>query len=219
MTVVHDGIDTSVFRPVISRKQKRKPGKTGVAIGITGRVEHRRKGQDLFIEAARIASQKRNDLRFLIVGDEREGMEKEELKLHSMVKDYGLEKIVEFRGSVVPEKMPPLMNEIDIHVVCSKQPEGLSIVLLEAMACGKAVISFAEGGPLDILVNGVNGLLVSPRDTQKLAEAIVALANDSKLRSTLGAEARRTVVGRFRAEKTAGRVEEIYRKIVRECRL
>jgi glycosyltransferase involved in cell wall biosynthesis len=135
------------------------------------------------------------------------------------VKDYGLEKIVEFRGSVVPEKMPPLMNEIDIHVVCSKQPEGLSIVLLEAMACGKAVISFAEGGPLDILVNGVNGLLVSPRDTQKLAEAIVALANDSKLRSTLGAEARRTVVGRFRAEKTAGRVEEIYRKIVRECRL
>ncbi len=218
VVIVHDGVDTELFRPTTKRTSSRRKDKP-ITFGIVGRLEHRRKGQDLFIEAAIIALKKRSDLEFVIVGHEREGMEDEEQKLQDIVASYGHEKKILFRGFVPPEQMPSLMNELDVIVLCSKQPEGLAIVLLEAMACGKPVISFAEGGPLDVVQDGVNGLLVPPRDIEKLAEAMLRLASDGKLRARLGEAGRKTVEERFRSGLTADRVESVYRTVLRERRL
>jgi len=218
VVIVHDGADTARFRPAKSRTASSREDKS-ITFGIVGRLEHRRKGQDLFIEAANNALKKRPDLEFIIVGHEREGMEKEEQKLHELVASYGLEKKIHFRGFVAPGQMPSAMNELDVLVLCSKQPEGLAIVLLEAMASGKAVVSFAEGGPLDILEDGINGLLVPPRDIEKLADAMVKLASDGKLRARLGTAGRKTVDERFRSEMTASRIESVYKTVLSERRL
>lgn len=111
--------------------------------------------------------------------------------------------------------MQKLMQALDVLVLCSKQPEGLGVVLLEAMACEKVVISFAEGGPLDVIVDHVNGLLVPPHNVQKLAEAILEVAENHKLRKSLGIEGRRTVESSFRNEMTAEEIERVYKQVVR----
>jgi glycosyltransferase involved in cell wall biosynthesis len=206
--VIHDGIDTQLFRPQrVSRPKK------VITIGIVGRLEHRRKGQDTFIEAARIALESRKDLLFVIVGHEREDIADRERSLHETVQRHGLTKKIEFRGLVPREQMVRVMQELDVLVLCSKQPEGLGIVLLEAMACGKAVISFAEGGPLDVIKDHVNGLLVPPQNVQKLAEAILEVAENHKLRKSLGVEGGKTVERSFRSEMMAKEIERVYSQI------
>jgi glycosyltransferase involved in cell wall biosynthesis len=210
VVVVHDGIDTLLFRPAPSAR-----GKKDVRIGIIGRLEHRRKGQDTFIEAARIALETRNELQFVIVGHEREDIDNREQSLRETVLRYGLSEKIRFRGLVQRDQMVAAMQELDVLVLCSKQPEGLGIVLLEAMACGKSVISFAEGGPLDIIQDHVNGLLVPPQNVEKLAEAMLELARDLKLRKSLGVEGRKTVENSFGREKTAREMEKLYREITR----
>jgi glycosyltransferase involved in cell wall biosynthesis len=215
VVVIHDGVDTNVFHPITGRTRRTSRPRTTTTVGIVGRLDHRRKGQDLFIEAARIASESRQDLRFIIVGHEREGVEEREEILYEMVRDGKLEQKMEFRGFVPREQMSQLMNELDVLVLCSKRPKGLGIVLLEAMACGKAVISFAEGGPLDIIEDRWNGLLTKPQDPRQLAEAILELANDPKLRKALGSEGRKMVEGSFGNDQTVQRMAELYRTIMK----
>ncbi len=209
--VIHDGIDTQLFHPLSRKKSKKK-----ITVGIVGRLEHRRKGQDTFIEAARIALETRKNLHFIIVGHEREDLAPQEQKLHETVQRHGLTDKIEFRGLVPREKMPELMQELDLLVLCSKQPEGLGIVLLEAMASGTAVISYAEGGPLDIIQDRVNGLLVPAQNTRGLADAMLELAGNARLRKSLGVEGRKTVVSSFRNEMTARAIEQVYSQI-RKC--
>ncbi|TSA15785.1 glycosyltransferase, partial [bacterium] len=126
---------------------------------------------------------------------------------------HGLTEKIEFRGLVPHEQMPEVMKALDVLVLCSKQPEGLGIVLLEAMACRKAVIAFAEGGPLDIIKDRVNGLLVPAQNTRGLAEAMLELAGNARLRRSLGVEGRKTVESSFRNELTAIEIERVYKQI------
>lgn len=206
--VIHDGIDTQLFQP-----QRTSRPKKVTTFGIIGRLEHRRKGQDAFIEAARIALESRKDLQFVIVGHEREEIPDQEQSLHETIRLHGLTEKIEFRGLVPHEQMPEVMKALDVLVLCSKQPEGLGIVLLEAMACRKAVIAFAEGGPLDIIKDRVNGLLVPAQNTRGLAEAMLELAGNARLRRSLGVEGRKTVESSFRNELTAIEIERVYKQI------
>jgi glycosyltransferase involved in cell wall biosynthesis len=82
------------------------------------------------------------------------------------------------------------------------------------MACGKPVIAFSEGGPLDILEDHTNGLLVPPRDVARLAEAILELADKPKLRKELGANGRKRVETSFRSELTSEKIAELYREVL-----
>ncbi len=208
--VIHDGVDTSVFRPKRSASKQDARRKRSLVIGTVGRVEHRRKGQDIFIEAARVALKTRKELRFVIVGHEREEFGERERALHQMVERYGLTDKIQFRGFVPREKMVDVMNELDVLVLCSKQPEGLGLVLLEAMACGKPVIAPAEGGPLDIIENGSNGILIPARDPERLAEAILYLAEHPDERKKLGKSGRKRVESSFRIEDTASKLASLY---------
>ena len=71
--------------------------------------------------------------------------------------------------------------------------EGLPTVLLEALACSRPVVSTAVSGALDVVEDGVNGLLVPARSPETLADAICRLLGDHRLRARLGAAAYRTV--------------------------
>jgi glycosyltransferase involved in cell wall biosynthesis len=82
------------------------------------------------------------------------------------------------------------------------------------MACGKPVIAPAEGGPLDIIEDQATGILIPPRDPQRLAEAIVYLAKHPEARKKLGKAGRRKVESSFGIEKTAATTAALYREIV-----
>jgi glycosyltransferase involved in cell wall biosynthesis len=88
--------------------------------------------------------------------------------------------------------------------------DGLPNVLLEAMAAGRAVVASRVAGIPDVVTDGVDGLLVEPKDVDGLASALRRLAGDPALRQRLGAAARDTVTRRLSWERTVLAFEESY---------
>jgi len=82
-------------------------------------------------------------------------------------------------------------------VVCPSRREGYGVVAREAMAHGRPVVAASVGGLVDAVEDGVNGLLVPPRDVPALRSAIERLLGDAGLRSRMGEAARSTVRERF----------------------
>jgi glycosyltransferase involved in cell wall biosynthesis len=212
--VISDGVDTNFFSPTASSVSQASPTQKALVVGMVARLEHRRKGQDLFIDAAHIALQKRKDLHFIIVGHERKEFAERELALYEMVEHYRLADKIEFRGYVPRETIVDIIKELDVLVLCSRQPEGLGLVLLEAMSCGKPVIAPAEGGPLDIVEDHRSGLLIPARDPQKLADAILYLAEHPEERRKMGDAGRKRVESSFQAEQAAIKTAALYREIL-----
>ena len=209
-TVIHDGVDILLFSPAGTGKTTKSRVHREPAVGIVGRVDHRRKGQDLFIEAADIVLKKYHRVRFVVVGDERPELKEPEKRLHDLVRMYGIEKNILFTGHVPRERIVDVLNDLDIVVLCSKKPEGLGIVLLEAMACGKSVIAPREGGPLDILEGDKCGVLIEPRSPERLAEAILSLLRDRKSRARIGIAARQRVEKMFAIEDHVSKMVKLY---------
>jgi len=91
--------------------------------------------------------------------------------------------------------------------------EGIPTVLLEAAACGRALVATNVPGCRDVVVDGVNGLLVPPKDPQALAEALIRLLKDKALRETMGAAARKLAVERFSDQRVNAKTLAIYQSI------
>jgi glycosyltransferase involved in cell wall biosynthesis len=102
----------------------------------------------------------------------------------------------------------------DLVVYCSVQPEGLPTVLLEAMQHGKPVVASAIGGAVEIVENGVTGLLVPPADAPALAEAMMALLSNLARSQAMGAAARRRLEKQFDLADQIRRIEAVYRDIL-----
>ncbi len=114
-------------------------------------------------------------------------------------------RMVPFRPDVVP------FYRLFSAVVLPSRGEGLSQALLEAMALGLPVIASRAGGNVDLLTDGVDGLLVPPRDPAAFADALARLLADDALRRRLGDAARRTARERFTMARTAALTEAAYR--------
>ncbi|MGH8581625.1 MAG: glycosyltransferase [Gammaproteobacteria bacterium] len=85
--------------------------------------------------------------------------------------------------------VPQILADIDVFVL-SSLTEGLSNALLEAMAAGKAVVATGVGGNLEVVVDGVTGLLVPPGQPQALSGAITRLIRNPMLRLSMAAAGR-----------------------------
>jgi glycosyltransferase involved in cell wall biosynthesis len=108
-----------------------------------------------------------------------------------------------------------LMSAADLFVLPSvAEPFGL--VLLEAMAAGKAVVATRAGGPLEIVVDGETGLLVAPGDGGAMGEAITALLADDARRARMGLAGRRRLEAFFTADRMAEATLAVYRKALTE---
>jgi glycosyltransferase involved in cell wall biosynthesis len=113
------------------------------------------------------------------------------------------------------QDIPDLLRAIDIYCLPSLW-EGLSIGLLEAMAMGKAVVATAIDGTLEVIEDGVNGLLIQPNLPEQLAVALTRLVNDAELRHRLGTAARELVHRDFNAITMTRQIEEIYEKVMHQ---
>ena len=80
------------------------------------------------------------------------------------------------------------------------------------MAAGLPVVSSRSDGILDIVEDGVTGLLVDPRDIPELTSAVETLIVEPSLRRKFGASGRRRIEERFTLERMVDQVEEIYQK-------
>lgn len=97
--------------------------------------------------------------------------------------------------------------------VCSSRFEGFGMVIVEAMACGLAVVSFdCPWGPGSIIANGDDGLLVENGDTGRLAEALSRVIDDAALRQRLAANAVQSVK-RYQMENIADRWRQLFESL------
>ena len=102
--------------------------------------------------------------------------------------------------SYKPEDSLSIHQKHDIAVVPTRGSEGTSLSLLEAMATGCAVIATNVGGMTNIILDGFNGLMISP-DSDELADALLKLIENEELRRKLSFNARETVTEVFSYEK------------------
>jgi len=167
---------------------QRGASKTIAAIGRLTRV----KGYDLLLRAFAQCAHKHSAWSLVILG---EGEER--ATLEALVQELHLKDRVSLPGWVRDPSR--ILRGADIFVMSSYY-EGSSNALLEAMACGLAVISTDTSGVREIIRDGVNGILVPPNDVSALASAMDRLMKDHRERERLGALAE-DVRERFGVEK------------------
>ena len=150
------------------------------------------KGLPELVSAARTVVDRHQDpaLRFVLVG---KGPMLS--RLRHLVSEAGLQGRFDFWGDIPAERRDELVRlyqRSSIFVLPSHH-EGMSTVLLEAMACGLPVVSTAVGGAQEVVIDGENGLLVPPQNPKALAEALLTLLRDDRLCQRLGRHAQATI--------------------------
>jgi rhamnosyl/mannosyltransferase len=126
-----------------------------------------------------------------------------ENELRQQAAQSGLSERVHFLGNVADDQLPALYQACDIFVLPSITPnEAFGVVQLEAMACGKPVVScdLASGVPW-VNQHEATGLIVPPRDANALGNAIQKIANDSALANRLGEAGRARVANEFTEQR------------------
>jgi starch synthase len=97
--------------------------------------------------------------------------------------------------------------------VCPSIYEPLGIVNLEAMAVGLPVVASATGGIPEVVVDGVTGFLVAPRDDAAMAAAIVTLLKDPDLRQRMGQAGLARARELFSADRMLKETLKVYRRV------
>jgi glycosyltransferase involved in cell wall biosynthesis len=144
-----------------------------------------------------------NRVRFVIVGD---GHLRAELEAKK--RELGLDDIVVFAGWVMNAAAVAL-PAFDVFFQPSLW-EAMSIVILEAMAAGKPIVATRVGENFHIIEDEVDGLLVEPKDVNRMAAALGRLIDDPELRCRLGSAASKKVTQQFTVERMTRAYEEIY---------
>lgn len=128
--------------------------------------------------------------------------------------DNKLQKHINFCGKLPREELRNLFQSHDVFIFSSIWEEPFGIVLLEAMASGMAVIGTGTGGSKEILVDGESALVYPPGDSEALANAILRLAEDERLRARLGKKAVEHIRANFDIQMTIDRVEEYLQEVL-----
>jgi glycosyltransferase involved in cell wall biosynthesis len=141
-------------------------------VGIVGRLQPW-KGQDRLLRAQQELKERGLRMHTVIVGGDAHGLSSEyAASLPSLVDELGLGDSVTLTGQV-PDA-GPYIEQMDVMVNAS-DPEPFGIVLLEAMAREVAVVAVASGGPLEIVEDGVSGVLARSGEPASLADALSPL--------------------------------------------
>ena len=111
------------------------------------------------------------------------------------------------------EEVSPFLQALDVFVLPS-HTEGFPLAVLEAMAAGKPVIGTNVGGIPEAVSHGKTGLVVPPRDSPRLAEAVITLLKDPALAKTMGQAGRERIEGSFGLLQEASRTVMVYQKIL-----
>jgi glycosyltransferase involved in cell wall biosynthesis len=191
--VIGNGVDDDLFSPARSKNN-------GNYILYVGRLSYRKGLFDL-LECAKML--RSSDIVFILVG-------KGELEkiLREKINAAGLHDKIILAGYLNKEKLIKLYQNAKIFIFPSYY-EGLPTVILEAMSCGLPVIATNVGGIRDVITNYYNGILISPRRPSQMAENILMLMENEKLRRRLGENARETIVKNYSWKRIADKVEHL----------
>jgi glycosyltransferase involved in cell wall biosynthesis len=198
----YNGIDTAQY-PELPFRRLPSPGAVTNG-GIS--VFRPEKNLGLLLKAVSSLSASFPENRILLVGGGRE-----EQRLRQLARRLRITN----KLTLLPEQndILPALRGLDIFVLPSTT-EGLSNSLMEAMACGRAVIASNVGGTPELIEHGKNGLLFDNGNVADLKTQMEKLLSDAGLRHQLARAARQTIVERFSIEQSARRMGNIYQEML-----
>lgn len=183
---------------------------SGTNVVWCGRLQ-RWKGAHVFLDAARLIREAHPDARFWVVGGTLFGKEPEyATELQEQASRPPLAGTVTLTGHVPDAR--PYIAAADVVVHSSISPEPFGLVIAEALAEGKPIVAFDEGGPAEMIESGRSGRLVAPGDTDAMAEAIDELLRRPELRARI-AEGARQRARHFGVEAMLRRMQFAYEEV------
>lgn len=201
-TVVPNGIDVAAFAG--AEPAELGPGRKLLFVGRL----HPRKGFPFAVEAFRSLSGSRPDLRLVVAGAGADASAVERLP-------SGLRQRVALLGSVENRSLPPIHRACDVLVAPSVGGESFGVILIEAMAAGLPVVATRIPGYVEVVGDGVSGLLVRPRDATALAAATARILDDPALAARLSATAAEHA-RRYDWDVVTAEIEAVYRSVLGE---
>jgi glycosyltransferase involved in cell wall biosynthesis len=181
--VIPNGVNTERFKPVDIEKNEEN---TIFFLSVLDQY-HRYKGLDYLLQAVKIIKREIRDVKLIVGG---EGMLLEHYK--KMARLLEITSVVKFVGFIPDDKLVEYYNKCDVFVLpsTSAKQEGFGIVLLEALACEKPVVTTEiVGTALDIRERGA-GKITKPKDVERLAESIIEVLLDKEGARRMGKNGR-----------------------------
>jgi glycosyltransferase involved in cell wall biosynthesis len=210
ITLIPNGVDTECFKPM-----ERNAGlaealgikKEERVMGFVGELREKKGLVALLSAYAKINKSQATTL--LIVGEVRGGEDK---KVFDELKSSIPNGKIAVTGYVSNHDLPSYYSVVDVLVHPSLR-DGLPNVVLEAMACGKAVIATPAGGVSDLLNDGKNGRMVSINDIDSLTKIVQEVLSDKTLQGRLGTAARQAIQEKFTLQNELAGNLKVYCKL------
>jgi phosphatidylinositol alpha-mannosyltransferase len=201
--IIHTGIDTEKFSPRPNMKDGRP------TLIFVGKIV-RNKGVEELVEAACNLVKVFPNLLLRLIGRGEESLIN---KLKSKA-DKCAPGLIEICGFVKKDSLPEEISKADIFVAPSWFEGGPGFVYLEAMACGLPVIGCSGSGIEEIIVSGKNGILIPPKNTQALENALVELLSDRIFLNNMGIQAREYVIKEANSNECLKKIEAFYYSVL-----
>jgi len=200
-SIVYNGVDTELFHAVDKKERSLRK-----IICVANLIEI--KGQKYLIEAFYNLSKTIADIQLIIVG---RGQDEEILK--KLVEEYGLKEKVIFKGYVNYDTVAEMMRSSDVFVLPSFY-EGFGCVYLEAMASKVATVACHGAGIDEIIKDGINGMLVTPKSVESLKACLEKLLLDYQYREKIAQTGYECVRKSYKWDDCARKLLKIYKEVL-----
>ena len=206
ITTIPNGVDTQLFQPPQHPRKKNQI----FFLSVLDKF-HKYKGLDYLLDALTIIKEDIEDVQ-LVVGGKGELLEyyKEKTrKLH-------LEENVEFKGFLTDDQVKEYYAQSQVFVLpsISSLQEGFGIVLLEALSSKTPVVSTDIVGVAKDVTKTNSGIIVKPRNTSALADAITDILLDEDLQKQMGENGRRLVEEKYEWKSIAQKIHSLYEELL-----
>ena len=166
------------------------------------------KGVYDLIESIPSVAKEDENVYFLFAG---EGPEKN--RMEAICREKGIERKVRFLGHIQQTDATIAFTSADIFVLPARNPEGMPMAVLEALAAGLPIVSTPFGAIPDIVKDGANGFLVAPNAPGQIAERIVFLLRRKDLMGRIREENMRLARREYDREIALNKLEKLYRSL------
>jgi len=208
LRVIHNGVDTAKFERAQRDRDRLFPGSQHqTLVVVVGNMHTDVKGHPWLIDAAPMVLREFPQTRFVFAGD---GAARPTLE--AQVAKLGWQSHFMFLGP--RGDIPDILASCDIGVLPSRA-EGLSNAVLEYMAAGLPTIASRVGGNIELVEDGVTGILIPPEDSTAIAEALLRLLRDPGLSRQMAEKGQRVAVEKYSFERLIREVDAMYTQLLR----
>jgi len=200
ITVIYNGIDLNKYQ----YRGLRQITKNKIKAVLLARME-KQKGQEYLLKAIPHIIKMIPGFELYLYG--KGSLEKDYKNLADKLK---ISNQVKFCG--ITKNAAQVLNQMDLFILPSLW-EGLGVVLLEAQAIGLPIIATDIPGPQEVIENEKTGILIPPKDSLAIADAVLRLANDPQMQENIIAKARKNVEENFSLSKMVADYTKLYESL------